>query len=377
LAVIITDVIPRVRRQRIAGIVVVALPIALLALAAWGRRWAAEDAFINFRIIENIVRGEGPVFNPGERVEAGTSPAWLLVLTAGRFLLGEDGVAPFSVLAGLMLTVAGAVLAGAASLKAQVSGAVQIPLGLAIFAGLPPFWDFATSGLETGLTFAWLGACALALTTSGLSSPPRRAAVVLLGLGPLIRPDLALFSLVFIVDQILRHRERRLRTLVLAGALPVAYQVFRMGFFAALVPNTALAKSSLSANPSQGWAYLVDLFDPYALAIPVLIAVTVAALRLSAGPSSLRRPVAIMWIAALLHALYIVRLGGDFMHGRFLLPALFAFIAPVAVLARANTSRCSDAALSWPGACSRPRPSACRTKAPSALAASQTSAATG
>src|SRR5207245_8363311 len=28
-----------------------------------------------------------------------------------------------------------------------------------VLSALPPLWDFATSGLETGLTFGWLGGC--------------------------------------------------------------------------------------------------------------------------------------------------------------------------------------------------------------------------
>src|SRR5262249_47484784 len=36
--------------------------------------------------------------------------------------------------------------------------------------------------------------------------------------------------------------------------------------------------------------------------------------------------------AAIVHALYVVRVGGDFMHGRLLLPDLFAFLLPVATV---------------------------------------------
>ena len=36
--------------------------------------WITEDAFINFRVIENFLSGEGPVWNIGERVQVFTSP---------------------------------------------------------------------------------------------------------------------------------------------------------------------------------------------------------------------------------------------------------------------------------------------------------------
>ena len=44
-------------------------------------RWTSDDAFINFRIVENILNGDGPVYNQGIRVESGTSPLWLAVVT--------------------------------------------------------------------------------------------------------------------------------------------------------------------------------------------------------------------------------------------------------------------------------------------------------
>jgi len=47
----------------------------------WTNRWTADDAFFNFRVVDNILDGNGPVFNAGERVEIYTSALWLAVLT--------------------------------------------------------------------------------------------------------------------------------------------------------------------------------------------------------------------------------------------------------------------------------------------------------
>ncbi len=65
-------------------------------------------------------------------------------------------------------------------------------------------------------------------------------------------------------------------TSLVAAVLPVAYQVFRMAFFAALVPNTALAKQATAPHVEEGWAYVVDLVGTYQLWIP-LAALAVAA----------------------------------------------------------------------------------------------------
>src|SRR3954464_14890447 len=64
-----------------------ALPVAFVVVLGWTRGWVEEDAFINFRVVDQIRAGHGPVFNIGQRVEVATSPLWLAILTVG----GEGG----------------------------------------------------------------------------------------------------------------------------------------------------------------------------------------------------------------------------------------------------------------------------------------------
>ena len=104
----------------------------------------------------------------------------------------------------LLLTFAGLV-AGTAGLAVALDatgrlwrsrpGATRlVPAGVLIVLALPPFWEFATSGLETGLTVGWTGVCWWLLVRAALARPGPRWAVgaaVVLGVGPLVRPDLA------------------------------------------------------------------------------------------------------------------------------------------------------------------------------------------
>ena len=62
-------------------------PAILVGVGGWIHRWTDEDAFINFRIVDQLFAGHGPVFNAGERVETYTSAAWLAVLSVGRLAL--------------------------------------------------------------------------------------------------------------------------------------------------------------------------------------------------------------------------------------------------------------------------------------------------
>ncbi len=58
----------------------VLVPLAIVLIGAWTYRWVDEDAFINFRIVHNLLAGHGPVFNVGERVEVSSDPLWLFTL---------------------------------------------------------------------------------------------------------------------------------------------------------------------------------------------------------------------------------------------------------------------------------------------------------
>lgn len=306
-------------------------PAVALVAAGWARRWTTDDGFINLRIVRQLLEGNGPVFNAGERVEAYTSPLWIAALTAGDVLLplALEWVAVVVALAlggtGMwLLCLASAELLGR-------PGERVVPFGALVLLALPPVWDFSTSGLEFGLTLCWLGAVLLVLARwAGDGATLRAGGAVVLGLGPLVRPDAALFSLAALAVVVLT--DRRWRLLAAAAALPAAYQLFRMAYFGALVPNTALAKAAEVPHWREGGAYLWNLVRPYALWAPLTAVVAVAAMALRGADRRRVLAGAALPAAGLVHAAYIVRAGGDYQHGRLLLPALVAVVAPVSVL---------------------------------------------
>src|SRR5262245_29668992 len=55
-----------------------AVVVGLLAWRAWGR--ALDDFFITYRYADNLARGLGFTFNPGERVFGTTAPGFALLL---------------------------------------------------------------------------------------------------------------------------------------------------------------------------------------------------------------------------------------------------------------------------------------------------------
>jgi len=321
-----------------------ALPVAFVMVLGWTHRWVEEDAFINFRVVDQIRAGHGPVFNIGQRVEVATSTLWLAILTVGRTVLPFVELEHLSIVLGLVLTGLGLwwVQAGAAKIWRRTdSTALIVPFAVVVIAALPPTWDWATSGLENGLSIAWLGGVMLVLATVARSDPPPMstarlmAAGFVLGLGPLVRPDLTIMSAIAVVVVLVVRRLRGASLawfLIGALALPVLTELFRMGYYGILVPNTALAKDSGGTYWSDGWNYLVDFVVPYWLWVPLLALAVTAVLVLLRAPWTTTVVALALPVGGALHALYIVKSGGDYLHARLLMPSVFALVAPLAAL---------------------------------------------
>ena len=318
-----------------------AVPLVVAMAGAWSYRWVQEDAFINFRIIANLLAGHGPVFNIGERVEAYSDPLWVFVLAAIHEVLPVVSLEWLSLILGLALTGAGVVFGSRAVQRLAGAGGepLVLPLGLTVFASVAGVWEFSTSGLEMGMAFCWIGLSFwLLVRTERISGQPLRSAFVI-GLGPLIRPELTLMSVVLLVSLeavVLSvgwragwSGFRRIVTPpVIALALPVAYELWRMSYFALVVPNTALAKSATGTDWRQGLTYLWNFMAPYTLWLPLALSVPLFVPRVRHWWTSGDRIGVILLltpaVAGLADALYVVRLGGDYMHARLLLPAFYS-----------------------------------------------------
>lgn len=371
-----------VRRDRLtggvfaAGVVVSAF---LMFWGAWERRWIADDGLIVLRTVRNLLAGNGPVFNAGERVEANTSTAWTYIVYAGGWLTGLRLEYVVLTIA-LVLSTGAIVLAmlGAARLyrwrlRATTGTVLLLPAGVLVYIAVPPARDFATSGLESCLVICWLGLLWLLMarwatpTPGGDGSLPGTGQILatafVAGLGPLVRPELALVAVLALAMLFLApglDLRIRVAMVAVAGMIPIGYQIWRMGYYGLPYPNTAVAKDAGGAKWSQGLEYLGNLVSPYLLWLPLLVLAVLAALVLAtsrevvgltaaaARPDPrdvratltwaqklLRTPTAVVVLflgSGVLLALYSLRVGGDFMHGRVLLPPLFCLLLPVAVV---------------------------------------------
>jgi len=344
---------------------------ALFGWGAWQRRWIADDGLIVLRTVRNLMAGNGPVFNAGERIEANTSTAWTYLVYFFGWLGGPVRLEYVALALALTLSVLGVALLmlGSARLFApSLRGrrGVFLPAGALVYIALPPARDFATSGLENGLILSYIGllwwmlVCwSQGLRTAGLRGSETGtwftgALAFVAGLSVLIRPELALLGGMVLVLLLVTAHDWGRRGLVVAagGLLPVGYQIFRMGYYGLLVPGTAVAKDASGSKWSQGFTYFNNFGLPYLLWIPTVLLAGLACVLLATRTQPWwvkhRMPRDVGWLArtvqspaavvvffvgmGALQGLYWIRQGGDFMHGRVLLAPLFCMLAPVAVI---------------------------------------------
>lgn len=394
------DLARRARRRPVTvTAVLLGATVVVYGLLVWQRRWISDDGLIFLRTVRQILDGHGPVFNIGERVEANTSTLWTVVLLGLAVLPVRPELA--AVGCGFVLSLAALGLALDGARRFTGLGRVVVPAGGLVVLAMPPFWDFGTSGLETGLSFFWLAFTWWLLVYRSQREPrlfvvqgsrrrpgPAWPTALVLGLGPLVRPDLAVVAaaagLALAVLEQPRDRRGWVRVVglgVLCAAPAAAYEVFRAGYYGLLVPSTALAKEAGVARWGRGYSYLRDTVATYWLLIPAFL-LTVAALvvlaqrvarsdwwarRSGAEPATPEAPIDVRrtraWDRAATVAvalapvlgglgmlLYVVRVGGDFMHARMLLPAIFCVLLPVMALpVRRHTAVPLLALLLWAG----------------------------
>ena len=123
---------------------------------------------------------------------------------------------------------------------------------------------------------------------------------------------------------------------LLLGSIPVGYQLFRMGYYAALTPNTALAKEAFESNWEQGWHFFGNFFGLYHVWLPAallaLMALGLAWRSAWRGERWRALCVALPLGLGVFYTLYVVKVGGGFMHGRLFLPAVFCALLPAMMM---------------------------------------------
>lgn len=344
--------------------------ILVATVVAWLVRFDQDDAFITYRFARNLARGDGLVFNVGDRVEGYTNFLWTVLLAIPE-RLGWP-VVGFGQVLGLTSFVVALLLFHKVSARFLPNRGQQL-LALLVLCTNMTFLAYGTGGMETMLqTALLLGMAALLLPSAG-GAPTRWipwiAAGLLGGLALLTRLDSAVLVVAVPVVAVvsaarastgarpdLRALAFRLAAAGLAAAAVVMpWLAWKLDYYGTVTPNTYVAKAGapLTARLTYGLLYLAVFFLSYGafLLVPRLRDTWRA--RASLGRLAPAAALVVVWCC------YVCWVGADFMEFRFMVPVIpyLAAIGAVVIDPVTRWSRWLVAALLLISAAHRVAPS--------------------
>lgn len=308
----------------------VACAITFFFIASWA--WVSDDAYITFRVVDNAVHGFGLRWNIDERVQAYTHPLWMLLHIPLYFFWRNIFL--------LTIILSAALAAGSVALLMRTVEASRLHKILLILVPLAldkAYRNHIINGLEAPLMLfllAWfwhdfyrapqllyrqLFICSLILLT-------RLDGIVVIFLPMLWR----------IVNT--RFRDLSVTRALAAGSPLLGWFTFALWYYGFILPNTKYAKlnTGLGNNiyTAQGWAYYNEfkIFDRFGYLFMCFALCCAIGGVLSHMLSRLRNrpPCQEAWVNAflmaasiVLHVAYVIRIGGDFMDGRFFVTPFF------------------------------------------------------
>jgi arabinofuranosyltransferase len=240
--------------------------IAFFARVIPGPR-TIDDAYITFRYAQNLLAGNGIVYNPGEAVLGTTTPLYMLVM-AGLGLFTGGSQAPFPTLSLLVNAIADAITCWLLFKLAEALGYRRAGIAAAIVWAVAP-WSvtFAIGGMETSLLILF------GTATFYLYSIDKPVAAGLCGsLSLLTRPDALLFLLPLGIERLRRgFGSKKINpdplpiTMkeLLAFALPtLTWMIYSTAIYGNPIPHSILAKVAAYRLPEE--AALVRLLQHFA-----------------------------------------------------------------------------------------------------------------
>lgn len=304
-----------------------------LLVLAWINRFITDDGFIVFRFADNLIRGHGLVFNPGERVEGYTCFLYAVLIAAGM-RIGLDPIVA-SYLVGFLAAI-GTLLA-TCSLAGTLFRSRLLALAAVILVGTHyTFSAYVTGGLETQLqacfVTAFLAVTARVWNAESIRPPVLAAASVLAACALLTRLDSAVLLVPAGLLLLLRVLGRPASTgqralgaaalLVPAIAIVGAWLLWKLSFYGSVVPNTFVAKVQGVRHLGRGLRYVYFFFTEYWLG-PAAILLVWQLRPVLAVQRSLHLLLLFtvgLWVA------YLINVGGDFMEFRMFVPVVPAIM---------------------------------------------------
>ena len=294
--------------------------------------WISDDACISFRTVDNFLHGYGLRWNVAERVQTYTNPLMVFCMIVLCFFTKEYYLT--AMIFNICCTLA-AVLIFMFGIARGKANRFALPMVLLICS--KAFIDFSTSGLENSLEYLIAAIFYYFYLQWDKFSKRRLLFLSFIGcLALLNRMDSILLFLPALVDAFFLKGEEKWYKNILPGFIGIIpfllWEMFSLFYYGFLFPNTAYAKLN-SGIPTdeymqQGIVYHLDFLNRDPLSVMgILLSFSLAVYIFIVFRE---HKLLCVGIGMLLYSIYIVRIGGDFMAGRFF--AIIVFCAAIILL---------------------------------------------
>lgn len=297
--------------------------------------WVAEDAFITFRAVNNLLDGHGPVWNIGERVQVYTHPLWYFLLTIGTAIFKDSYYFSLALsyicLLGVLFVFAKIIgdkykdvpeINNTTLMKPEM---IILPLVALLFSRA--FADYSSSGLENPLIHLFLALYVLTFVSQFGLAKKFFITSLLYNLIFITRPD-AIFLItpasLYLFYQMVKTKDAWFKLSLLSMLPTFAWELFSIVYYGSFVPNTALAKVNIDYEKmilvKQAYHYFTFnlLHDPLTLGT-IFVALVVAVFNKNIVPK-------LLMLGVVLQLVYITNVGADYMMGRFLSPSILVAV---------------------------------------------------
>ncbi len=301
----------------------VSIAVVLVCINMLRFAWLSDDGMIFFRTIDNFVNCRGLLWNPGERVQTFTSPLWLMMESVLYFFIREPFIV--AILIGVFFSVLSVIL-----LFKIKKGGLGFIVCIAVLLSSKAFIDYTTSGLENPLSNFLLGVFFMLMTSEIYKNNGLKEFLLILiaSFAFLTRQDTLLIYLPLLITVFYNSYRKGKFIIAVMGLLPaVMWEIFSLIYYGFPFPNTFYAKINTGINLSksvlQGLKYFYNSIkvDPVTL---LFIFFSVIYSLYSGFKKHEINPRFLLSVGIIFYLIYILRIGGDFMSGRFFNTPLFA-----------------------------------------------------
>ncbi|MFH1051255.1 MAG: hypothetical protein V1779_10060 [bacterium] len=287
--------------------------------------WVGDDAYITFRTVDNFVNGYGLTWNTSERVQAYTHPLWMFIHS---FFYAITGNIYYTT---MFLSFAFSFAAVWLLVFKIANNKLLAIAGLITLLISKTFIDYTSSGLENPLTYFLIALFLIFYFKDDEIKNKLFKLSLLTALVMLNRMDLVLLFLPALIYLIAKNWKARHLLYMFYGFIPfLVWEIFSVIYYGFPFPNTYYAKLNtgipIGEYISQGLSYYANLFNNDPMSGIMIFSGIIGIIVYSVKKKNLNLYLPLV-LGIILYLLYILRIGGDFMSGRFFTSSFLMVVA--------------------------------------------------